>query len=145
MMEEGSPAPLVKRNRWREVSLALLVGIIVLGASVFLVAVLQAPIGPPIEAVPLFVWNTTAASVAVVLLWHDNKYGYAASILTGILVIISLMLIGMGVYGHIQPDSSPVGPLSYAALALALITTTSIAWRKRATIQTTQVTEKPIQ
>lgn len=130
-------------NGWRHVALALLVGIIVLGSSVFLVTVLQAPIGPPIEAVPLFVWNTTAASVALVLLWQDHTFGYAASILTGILVIISIALIGMGVYGGVKPGSSPLGPLSYVALAIGLIVTTVLAWRGRSATETAQAAAQP--
>ncbi|QIO24530.1 hypothetical protein [Haloarcula sp. JP-L23] len=135
MAETPAPAATSKSTQWREVSLALLVGIIVLGSSVFLVTVVQAPIGPPIETAPLFVWNTAAASIALVLLWQDTKYGYAASVLTGLLVLISLSLIGTGVYGRIQPGSSPLGPLSYAALAIALIGTTVAAWRNQIPIQ----------
>lgn len=143
MAEPSAPAPTLRSTQWREVSLALLVGIIVLGSSVFLVTVVQAPIGPPIEAAPLFVWNTTAASIAIVLVWQDTKYGYAASVLTGLLVLISLGLIGMGVYGGIQPGSSPLGPLSYAALAIALIGTTVAAWRDQAPIQPPEDPEEP--
>lgn len=131
------------RTHWRDVSIALLVGIIVLGSSVFLVTVLQAPIGPPIEAIPLFTWNTTAASVAIVLLWQNNRYGYAAAVLTGLLVIISLGLIGLGVYGSIQPGSSPLGPLSYGTLAITLIGTTVAAWREQSTLQPPTEAEEP--
>lgn len=143
MAETSAPAPPSRSTQWREVSLALLVGIIVLGSSVFLVTVVQAPIGPPIEAAPLFVWNTTAASVAIVLLWQDTKYGYAASVLTGLLVLISLGLIGTGVYGRVQPGSSPLGPLSYAALAIALLGTTVAAWRDQAPIRSPEEPEEP--
>lgn len=143
MAETPAAATISRTAPWRDVSLALLVGIIVLGSSVFLVAVLQAPIGPPIEAAPLFTWNTTAASVAIVLLWQDNKYGYAASVLTGLLVLVSLALIGMGAYGSIQPGSSPLGPLSYAALAIALIGTTVAAWREQSAIQPPTEAEEP--
>lgn len=135
---EASTVPPSGRNPWRDVSIALLVGLIVLGSSVFLVIVLDASIGPSIVAAPLFVWNTTAASIALVLLWKDNKYGYAVSILTAVLIILSLALIATGVYGSVKPGSSPVGPLSYAALALALIATTYAAWRNRAPTRSTQ-------
>lgn len=144
MAETPAPAPMSGSTQWREVSIAILVGIIVLGSSVFLVTVLQAPIGPPIETTPLFTWNTTAASVAIVLLWQNNRYGYAASVLTGLLVITSLGLIGFGVYGSIKPGSSPLGPLSYGALALALIGTTVAAWREQAAIQSPTEAEEPL-
>lgn len=135
MAKNSSTAPISSGRHWHEVSLALLVGIISLGTGVFLVTVLQAPIGPPVEVVPLFVWNTTAASIALVLMWHENKYGYAAAIGTGGLVLLSLALIGLGVYGSIKPGSSPLGPLSYAGLATALIGTTIAAWRTHAPLQ----------
>lgn len=142
MAGNTSAAPISSGSHWHDVSLALLVGVIVLGTGVFLVAVLQAPIGPPVEAVPLFVWNTTAASVALVLLWQENKYGYAASIGAGVLVLLSLALIGLGVYGSINPGSSPLGPLSYAALAIALLGSTVAAWRAKSPLQTAQVPEE---
>ena len=143
MAETPAPASTPKSTEWREVSLSLLVGIIVLGSGVFLVTVVQAPIGPPVEAAPLFVWNTTAASIALVLLWQDTKYSYVASGLTGLLVLISLGLIATGVYGRLQPGSSPLGPLSYAALAIALIGMTVAAWRAQAPIQPPTEPEEP--
>ncbi len=143
MPETVAPPPPPRDNQWREISLSLLAGIIVLGSSVFLVTVLQAPIGPPVEAVPLFAWNTTLASVAIVLLWQNNKYGYPASVLTGMVVISSLGLLAMGVYGGINPASSPIGPLSYAVLAIALIGTTVAAWRNQSTIQPSTEPDEP--
>jgi hypothetical protein len=144
MAETPAVAPISGSTEWRDVSLALLVGIIVLGSSVFLVAVLQAPIGPPIETVPLFAWNMTASSVVIVLPCPDNQYGYPASVFTGLLVIISLGLIGMGVFGSIEPGSSPLGPLSYGVLAIALIGTTVAAWREQSAIQPPAEGEEPI-
>lgn len=135
MTETSSPGSTARTAHWRQVSIALLGGSMILGSSVFLVTVLQAPIGPPIEAAPLFVWNTTAAAVAIVLLAHHNRYGYAASLATSGLVLISLALLASGVMGGINPGSIPLGPISYAGLAVALIITTILAWRTEPTSQ----------
>lgn len=126
---EETEAPV--ENNWLTIARGLLAGIAVLGSGVFIVTVLEAPIGPPIRAAPLFVWNTTAAVVAFVTLRDDSAVGYAFAILTSVLVVVAVGLIGSGAYGQAGPNSSPLGPLSYLALGLGLLVVTVVAWRRR--------------
>lgn len=144
MNENQTPAPPPKRTHWQDVTLAILVGVIALGGSVFLLAALQAPVGPPAETIPLFVWNTTAAFISLVLVWRENRYGSTASILTGLLVLVSLGLIGTGTVGAIDPRGSPLGPLSYAALAIALIVASVAARREAAALPTSAAPDEPV-
>lgn len=131
MGAEATDAQVPVENNWLTVVRGLLAGIAVLGTGVFLVTVLEAPVAPPVRVAPLFVWNTTAATIAFVILRRDNVVGYAFAILTGVLVVVAVGLVGSGAYGPVGPDSSPLGPLSYVALGLGTIAATAVAWRRR--------------
>lgn len=133
MTTNDSARTVSRDNGWVTASLALLAGIIVLGTGVYFVTVLAAPIGPPVEAAPLFVWTTTAAVMAFVLLGRGHGLGFAMALLTALLVVTTVALVGSGAYGEVGAGSSPLGPLSYVALALALVATTLVAWRRRST------------
>lgn len=115
-------------NEIRGIVLALLVGLIVLGFSVFLVIIADIGIGPPTDAAPMFVWNTTAAAIALVFTYQHHRYAHATSILAGLLVIVTLATIAMS--GGIDTPSSPLGPLSYLGMALALIGVALASWRR---------------
>lgn len=130
-MGKTSSDPSTARNDWQTVSLALLVGVIVLGFSVFLVAIAGVSIGPPVETAPLFVWNTTAAAIALVLTVTHHRYAHAASALTGVLIVGSIAFIGST--GAINPQASPLGPISYVAMAIVLIASSIASWRRDGT------------
>lgn len=131
MTTNGSAGNVSTENGLVTASLAMLAGIIVLGTGVYFVTILEAPIGPPVEAAPLFVWTTTAAVMAFVLLRRGHPLGYPAGIVTGLLVVTAMALIGSGAYEPVGASSSPLGPLSYLALGLGVIATTVAAWRRR--------------
>jgi len=110
MSKTSTRTPESTREHWHGVTLALLVGVAVLGGAVFLVTVLRAPVGPPVETAPLFVWNSTAAAIAFVLTGRRHRYGYPAAALTRTLVLASLAVIATS--GGIDPTASPLGPVS---------------------------------
>lgn len=120
-------------SSWNDISLALVGGIAVFGGMVFLVGLIR-PAGlsaPPAVALPLFVFNTTAAVMGYVLLQRSGAMGYAAAIITGLLVVSTIVLLATGTVGELPSGGNPIGPLAYAALGVAVILTTGIAWRKQ--------------
>jgi hypothetical protein len=126
-------------------SLALLVGIAVMGAMVFLAAVVR-PAGlaaPPAGAIPLFVFTTTAAAISFVLLHQASPAGYAAAILTGLLPVATVVLVVTGSVGEISSGGIQLGPVVFTALGVALVVTTGIAWRKRTATETTASSSSP--
>lgn len=121
-------------NGWYDATIALLAGIAVLGTMVYFVALFR-PAGltpPPAEAIPLFVFNTTAAVISYALLGRHAAAGYAAGIGTGALVVVTIGLIATGTVGALPSGGNPIGPLAYAALGVVVAATSVIAWRKRA-------------
>ncbi|WP_338727937.1 hypothetical protein [Haladaptatus sp. DJG-WS-42] len=146
MATERPPELKSTDTPWYDTSLALLVGIAVMGAMVFQAAVIR-PSGlapPPAGAIPLFVFNTTAAVMGFVLLRRTDAAGYAVSIVTGILVVGTVVLVGTGAIGE-TPSSNGIqaGPVVYTALGLALIVTSGVAWRKRAAAELSSTSSTP--
>lgn len=133
MATETPTEPNSIETPWYDAALALLVGIAVLGAMVFLVAVIRPPglSPPPAVAIPLFVFNTTAAVMGFVLLRRSGTLGYAAAIVTGGLVVVTIALLATGTVGELPSGGNPIGPLTYAVLGVALVVTTGVAWRNR--------------
>ena len=117
-----------RENDLMGVSMALLAGLLVMGYSVFLVTLADIGIGPPTDAAPLFVWNATAAAIALVLTYQRHRYAYGMSILTGLLVVWTLASIAMS--GGIDTQSSPLGPLTYLGMAVAVIGVALASWRR---------------
>lgn len=130
-MSTQSTNPSARENELRSVSMGLLVGIGILGFSVFIVTIADVGIGPPLESAPMFVWNTTAAAVALVFTIQRHRYAHATSVLTGLLVIVTLATIAST--GGIDPRSGPLGPLTYLGLALAVIGVALASWRRART------------
>lgn len=132
MAAETSSEPGSIENGWNDATLALLVGVAVFGTMVYHVAVNQPPglPSPPVEAIPLFVFNTTAAVIGFMLLSRGNPWGYGAAVVTGVLVFVSIVLIGTGIVGSLPSGANPLGPLSYAALGVVLVVTAVVAWRR---------------
>lgn len=121
-------------NPWNDLTLALLGGIAVFGSLVLHVAAVQTPVlSPPAEAIPLFVFNTTAAIISYLLVRRGSAGRYAAAAATGLLVVVSIGLIGGGFVGDLKPGTNPLGPLTYAALGLLLTGSAFRAWRRRTT------------
>lgn len=133
------------KSPWHNASLALVVGIAVFGTMVFLAALIRPPglSPPPAMALPLFIFNTTAAVMGFVLLQRSGALGYAAAIITGVLVVLTIVLLATGTIGELPSGGNPIGPLAYAALGVAVILTTGIGWRKRAADKTSSTSSTP--
>lgn len=130
---------------WYDASIALLAGIAVLGTMVYFVALFR-PAGltpPPTEAIPLFVFNTTAAVISYALLRRHASAGYAAGVGTGALIVVSIGLIATGMVGALPSGGNPLGPIVYAGLGVVVATTSVIAWRKRARAEPTGASSTP--
>ncbi len=118
------------QNGWRTMTRALLGGLIASSFMFFLIATTQpAGLDPPPESAALFLVVTTAG-VSSFLLMHDGATtGYPAAMLTGGIVFVVLGLILAGTYGPAGARTNPIGPISYAVLAGAVIVSAGIAWR----------------
>lgn len=111
-------------ERWYDATVALLVGSIVFGGMVFhSLAVRMPKESPPVEAAPLVVITTAAAAISYLLLRRNNATGYEAAAVTGVLIVVSIGLVGTGVVGELKPATNPIGPLAYVALGVALFVT----------------------
>ena len=148
MATDTLTGPKSTKTPWYDASLALLVGIAVFGAMVFLVAVIRPPgmSPPPAVAIPLFVFNTTAAVMGLVLLRRSGALGYAAAIITGVLVVATIALLATGTVGEL-PSSNGIqpGPIVYTALGVALVVTTGVAWRRRAAAKTSAASTSAVE
>lgn len=132
MSAETPPELKPSENRWYDATLALLVGTIAFGAMVFHGAAVQTPNeSPPVEAAPLVVIATVVATISYILLKRKHATAYVASAITGVLVVVFLALIAGGVVGELKPGTNPIGPLSYAVLAVALTIAAILAQRER--------------
>lgn len=120
-----------RRNRWHRITLALLGGLVAASFTFFLIAAIQTPgLDPPPESAALFIVVTTAGVISYHLLRGGDTVGYPAAMLTGGFVFVVLALVATGTYGPTGPRTNPVGPVSYVALAVAVIITAGLAWRK---------------
>lgn len=119
------------RSRWRRLTLALVGGHVAASFMFFLIAAMQTPgLDPPPETAALFIVVTTAGIISYQLLRMTPTIGYPAAMLTGGLVFVILGLVVTGAYGPIGSRTNPIGPVSYAALGVALIVTAGVGWRR---------------
>lgn len=126
----AAPAAGGARSRWYRLTLSLLGGHVAASVLFFLIVAIQTPgLDPPPESAALFIVITTAGVISYQLLRWDDPLGYPAAILTGGLVFVILALVASGTYGPIGGRTNPVGPVSYIALAAALIVTAAMGWR----------------
>lgn len=119
------------RSHWHGLTLALLSGHVAASLLFFLIAAIQTPgLDPPPESAALFIVVTTAGVISYQLLRWEVALGYPAAILTGGFVFVILALVATGTYGPIGARTNPIGPISYAALGVAVIVSAGVAWRK---------------
>lgn len=120
-----------QRRRWHRITRALLAGLVTASAMFFLVAVVQTPgLDPPPESVALFIAITAAGVVSYRLLGEGERLGYPATILTGALILVVLVLVASGTYGSTGSRTNPVGPISYLVLTLMTVGSAALAWRQ---------------
>lgn len=129
-------------DRWHRITLALLGGLVAASFMFFLIAAIQTPgLDPPPESTALFIVVTTAGVISYHLLRGKDAIGYPAAILTSGFVFVILGLVATGTYGPIGPRTNPIGPISYGALAVAVIITAGIAWRNAAVTESSSASQ----
>ncbi len=117
-------------SRWHGAVVALTGGLVAASFMFFLIAVVQTPgLDPPPESAALFLLATTAGVISDRLLRRGVTAGYPAAMLTGVLVLVVVAVILVGTYGPAGPRTNPIGPISYVALAVAVVVMAGLAWR----------------
>lgn len=116
---------------WGRLTKVFLGGLIVASAGFFLIAVVQTPgLDPPPQTAALFLVSLTAAVVSYLLLETGfQSLGFAATILTGVFVVGSVVLVVLGIYGPAGPETNPIGPVAWVLISLAATASAVVAWR----------------
>lgn len=116
-------------NGWRHLTHALLRGLVASSLLFFLIAAFQTPgLDPPPESAALFLVATASGVISLHLLRTTPRVGYPATALAGLVVLGVLTLILTGTYGGAGPRTNPIGPAFYAALAVAVVVSSGVAW-----------------
>lgn len=116
-----------------------------MSVMIFQAAVIR-PMGlapPPAGAIPMFVFTPTTAAISFVHLRGNHATGYAAAILTGVLPIVTVILVMTGTLGEIPSSEIQAGPVVFTVLAIALVIATSIAWRNRSSTEASTISSTP--
>lgn len=138
MPSQTPPSTPTTQSTWETTTTALVGGLTVASFMFYLLAAVQTPgLDPPPESVALFLVATTVAAISYLLLRAGNPLGYPASILAGVVVFAVVAALVVGVYGPPGPDTNPIGPAVYLALAAAVVVTAVRAWRSRETTRPT--------
>lgn len=120
-----------EHSTWHRVTVSLLGGLTVASTLFCFVAAVQTPgLDPPPETVALFVVAATAAAVSYLLVRQRVGVGYLAGILTGVVVVVEAVVVVAGAYGPPGPETNPVGPAMYLALAVSVVVASAMAWRE---------------
>jgi hypothetical protein len=124
-IETSAPDP------WTRLTRALVGGLTVASAGFFLITVLQPEgLDPPPETAALFLVATAAAATSYLLLALElSALGYAASVLTGLYVLVTVAVVVAGTYGPPGPETNPVGPVAWLLLSVAVVGSAARAWR----------------
>lgn len=109
-------------GKWHTATVALIAGILAFSVMGFLATLLQTGPVPSPEVGPLWVYNITAATISYVLLQRDQLWGATAAGITGILVVVSVVIVGAGIVGS-TPAGRPLPPIVYAVLGIAVLIT----------------------
>lgn len=118
------------QTQWHRTTRVMVGGLVTASFMFFLLTGLQTPgLDPPPESAALFIVVTTVGMISYLLLDVAGPIGYGASILTGLIALMILIVVGSGVYGEIGPRTNPIGPLFYLVLAFAVIANAGLAWR----------------
>lgn len=117
------------RQKWHEITKALLVGYVVL--LVFTRVALVDGLDWPIAATQLVIWGAGLGAVSFMLLRYELKVGYVLAIVTGFLGIASWLLIPEGILSP-SPDIGIVfGLIEFPLFELVLIASAYLARRTR--------------
>jgi peptidoglycan/LPS O-acetylase OafA/YrhL len=138
MSREASTDPSVAPSHWHNVTLALLGGLAVASILFAHIAVVQTPgLDPPPQTAALFIVAATIATIGYLLVKQGSASGYLVGILTGVVILAEIALVVGGAYGDAGPETNPIGPGVYILLSVAVVITSTLAWRSRTRIPTT--------
>lgn len=113
----------VETEAWRQLSVALLVGVVAASGLYALVGGLQ-PTFVPSGALPLFTLTAAVGVVGLPLRWWETLGADGLAVVTGGLGLATAVLIAVGVYGAVPTVTAAVALLGYGLGCLALLGTT---------------------
>ncbi len=120
-----------RRMHWSQQALfAALLGVIVEGGFVTALALTQPPYPvPPPASADFFILTVTYAAVCMPLVLWGRAGGYIGAMGVGLFTLLTLVLTLLGTLGDRPVGANPLGPLTFAVLAVVLIVFGVIAWR----------------
>jgi hypothetical protein len=101
----------------KDAALAVLMGIVGISSGIALATLIQVPVAPPIQALPLPVVNIAWALVFYHLIRHDVRVGYYGAIVLGVSVITLPLLVFFGLLG----EAPPVVPAHFAGVTTDMV------------------------
>lgn len=124
---------MARLERWRRLTVALLVGLITMGSLAFVATLFQTPgLEGPIQIAPIAVVVTVLGAIALPLVWWNDAIGFLAAAASGGAAVVGIALYLAGVFGPTR-----VAPAAYlfAGLGAVLVVTTVVAWRERPAVR----------
>lgn len=110
-------------------TVALLLGLTVMGVLAFIATLAQTPgLEGPVELAPAFVVVAVLGTSALPLVWWDDAIGYAAATIAGGTAVGAIALYVVGSFG--PPRTAPAAYL-FALLGAILVALALVAWRTR--------------
>lgn len=126
---------------WRQLVIAVLSGAVAIGWMAFLGTLFQTPgLEGPVEIAPIAVVVTVLSSIALPLVWWDNRVGYLAAMLAGFAAVGGIALYQAGAFG---PTRTAPAAYLFALVGAALVVATVAAWRGRTNGRTTATASSP--
>lgn len=119
----------VQGDRWRRLTIAVLLGVASMGVLAFLATLFQTSgLQGPVQIAPIAVVTVVLGVTAVPLVWWDDPAGYVMAVLSGAAAVVGIALYLAGAFGPTR-----VAPAAYlfAALGAVLVLATIVSWRER--------------
>ena len=116
----------------RQVAISSLIGTLVLDGYLLVMILTKVPTAPTSEALPLVGTGLLWASFTLPLLLWGNKAGYAGAIVVGAIHLIGPLIAAAGDDLGGRALATPLLVVTYLMLAVALVSSSAIAWREHA-------------
>lgn len=112
---------------WRQISMALLMGLIGLSGMAVLVTAMGPAEGRQLSVLSLFLVTLVVGVVTLPLRWWDAVGGYGLSLFTALVGLGSVGLIAVGTAGNVTIATTSVSLSVYALVAASLLTSTYLS------------------